>query len=94
VAKHALFTVASLILNLFKFLSSVLIFPLESYSFITSLNILPATNAVTGCYTTSLLFGIGKRSVFKALKENPDNFKDLSHLADCDVDVSVTDKCK
>jgi hypothetical protein len=37
VAKHALFTVASLILNLFKFLSSVLIFPLESYSFITSL---------------------------------------------------------
>jgi hypothetical protein len=32
----------------------------------------------------------GKRSVFKVLKENPDNFKDLSNLADCDVDVSVT----
>jgi hypothetical protein len=28
--------------------------------------------------------------VFKVLKENPDNFKDLSNLADCDVDVSVT----
>jgi hypothetical protein len=33
---------------------------------------------------------IGKQSVFKVLKENPDNFKDLSNLADCDVDVSVT----
>jgi hypothetical protein len=53
-------------------------------------NILPAAHAVTGCDTTSLLFGIGKRSVFKVLKENPDNFKDLSNLADCDVDVSVT----
>jgi hypothetical protein len=36
------------------------------------------------------LLGTGKRSVFKVLKENPDNFKDLSHLADCDVDVPVT----
>jgi hypothetical protein len=53
-------------------------------------NILPAAHAVTGCDTTSSLFGIGKRSVFKVLKENPDNFKDLSNLADCDVDVSVT----
>jgi hypothetical protein len=26
----------------------------------------------------------------KVLKEDPDNFKDLSNLADCDVDVSVT----
>jgi hypothetical protein len=52
-------------------------------------NILPAAHAVTGCDTTSLLFGIGKWSVFKVLKENPDNFKDLLNLADCDVDVSV-----
>ena len=36
-AKHALFIVANLVLNLFKFSSSTLIFPLESYSFITSL---------------------------------------------------------
>jgi accessory colonization factor AcfC len=36
------------------------------------------------------LFSIGKQSVFKVLKENPENFKDLSNLADCDVDVSVT----
>jgi hypothetical protein len=53
-------------------------------------NILPAAHSVTGCDTTSLLFGIGKQSVFKVLKENPDNFKDLSNLADCDVEVSVT----
>jgi hypothetical protein len=53
-------------------------------------NILPAAHAVTCCDTTSSLFGIGNRSVFKVLKENPDNFKDLSNLADCDVDVSVT----
>ena len=53
-------------------------------------NILPAAHAVTGCDTTSLLFRIGKRNVFKVLKENPDNFKDLSNLSDCDVVVSVT----
>jgi hypothetical protein len=40
-------------------------------------NILPAAHAVTGCDTTSLLFVIGKQSVFNVLKENPDNFKDL-----------------
>jgi hypothetical protein len=45
-------------------------------------NILPAAHAVTGCDTTSLLFGIGKRSVFKVLKEDPDNFKHLSNLAE------------
>jgi hypothetical protein len=43
-------------------------------------NILPAAHAVTGCDTTSLLFSIGKQSVFKVLKENPENFKDLSKL--------------
>jgi hypothetical protein len=53
-------------------------------------NILPAAHAVTGCDTTSSLFGIDKRSVFKVLNENPDNYKDLSNLADCDVEVSVT----
>ena len=46
-AKHALFTVVNLVLNLFKFSSSALIFPLESYSFITSLRA-----AVTGTSTS------------------------------------------
>jgi hypothetical protein len=36
-ARHALFTVANLVLNLFKFSSLALISPLESCSFITSL---------------------------------------------------------
>ena len=53
-------------------------------------NILPAAHAVTSCDTTLLLLGTGKRSVFKVLKENPDNFKDLSNLAGCDVDMSLT----
>jgi hypothetical protein len=81
-AKHALFTVANLVLNLFKFEICSTLSPVCT-------NILPAAHAVTGCDTTSLLFGIGKWSVFKVLKENPDNFKDLLNLADCDVDVSV-----
>jgi hypothetical protein len=32
--------------------------------------ILPADHALTGCDTTSSFFGIGKNSMFKALKEN------------------------
>ena len=36
--RDAIFTVANLVLNLFKFLSSALISPLESYSCITSLH--------------------------------------------------------
>jgi hypothetical protein len=50
----------------------------------------PVVQHTCSCDTTSLLFSIGKQSVFKVLKENPENFKDLSNLADCDVDVSVT----
>ena len=45
-SRHALFTVANLVLNLFKFSSSALIFPLESYSFITSLHA-PVTDTST-----------------------------------------------
>jgi hypothetical protein len=35
------------------------------------------------------LFGIGKRVVFKVLKDSPENFRDLSILADCDTDKSI-----
>lgn len=52
-------------------------------------NILPAAHAITGCDTTSSLFGIGKRTVFKVLKDSPENFTDLSILADCDTDKSI-----
>jgi hypothetical protein len=32
---------------------------------------------------------IGKRTVFKVLKDSPENFTDLSTLADCDTDKSI-----
>jgi hypothetical protein len=49
-------------------------------------SILPAAHAITGCDTTSSLFEIGKRTVFKVLKDSPENFRDVSTLADCDTD--------
>ena len=42
--------------------------------------ILPAAYALTGCDTTSSFFGIGKNSMFKALKEPPNQFSDLSRI--------------
>ena len=50
-------------------------------------NTLPA--AIPRCDSTSSLFGIGKRTVFKVLKDSPENFRDLSTLADCDSDKSI-----
>ena len=52
-------------------------------------SILPAAHAITRCDSTSCLFGIGKRTVFKVLKDSPENFRDLSTLADCDTDKSI-----
>jgi hypothetical protein len=46
-------------------------------------------DAITGCDTTSSFFGIGKKSMFKALKETPDQFSDLSMISHADVDDSV-----
>ena len=56
-------------------------------------NILPAAHAITGCDTTSSFFGIGKKSMLKALKETPDQFSDLSMISHADVDDSV-DVCR
>jgi hypothetical protein len=36
--------------------------------------ILPAVHVLTGCDTTSSFFGIGKKSMLKALKETPNQF--------------------
>jgi hypothetical protein len=52
-------------------------------------NILPAAHAITGCDSTSSLFGIDKRTVFKVLKDSPESFRYLSILADCDTDKSI-----
>jgi hypothetical protein len=35
------------------------------------------------------MFGIGKKSVYKLLKESPDEFKDLCKLGDSDVETAV-----
>jgi len=51
--------------------------------------VLPAAHALTGCDTTSSFFGIGKKSVYKVLKTNPDEFRDLVSLADCNVEDSL-----
>jgi hypothetical protein len=52
-------------------------------------NILPAAHAITGCDTTSSFFGIGKKSMLKAMKETPDQFSDLSMISHADIDDSV-----
>jgi hypothetical protein len=52
-------------------------------------NILPAADAITGYDSTSSLFRIGKRTVFKVFRDSPENFRDLSILADCDTDKSI-----
>jgi hypothetical protein len=54
-----------------------------------SCNILLAVHAITGCDTTSSFFGIGKKSMLKALKETPDQFSDLSMISHADIDDSV-----
>ena len=52
--------------------------------------ILPAAYALTGCDTTSSsFFGIGKKSMLKALKETPNQFSDLSRIECSDIDDSV-----
>ena len=56
-------------------------------------NILPAAHAITERDTTSSFFGIGKQSILKALKETPDQFRDLSMISHVYVDDSV-DVCR
>ena len=40
-------------------------------------NILSAVHALTGCDTTSSFFGIGKKTVYKTLIQNPQKFQNL-----------------
>ena len=53
-------------------------------------NVLPAAHAITGFDTTSAFFGIGKKSVYKALKDFPDRFLDLTALSDLDIDQAIS----
>jgi hypothetical protein len=63
-------------------LNVILLFSLSEYSAWNSVvcEILPAAHVLTGCDTTSSFFGIGKKSMLKALKETPNQFSDLSRI--------------
>ena len=52
--------------------------------------VLPAVHALSGCDTTSSLFGIGKKSVFKVLKEAAFDFSDLYNLGDSDTETAIS----
>ncbi|CAG2233318.1 unnamed protein product [Mytilus edulis] len=52
--------------------------------------ILPSAHALTGCDTTSSIFGIGKKSVYKLLKTSSEDLSDLMQLAQSDLDVSIS----
>ena len=52
--------------------------------------ILPAAHDVTGCDTTSAFVGIGKRSVYKVLKDRPEEFEDLTSLAGRDDNAAIS----
>ena len=51
--------------------------------------VLPAAHALSGCDTTSSFFEIGKKSVYKILKDAAPDFHDLENLADPDKDVAI-----
>jgi hypothetical protein len=42
-------------------------------------NILSAVHALTGCDTTSSFFGIGKKTVYKTLIQNPQKFQNTKN---------------
>jgi hypothetical protein len=46
-------------------------------------------HALTGCDTTCSFFGIGKKTVLKTLKDNIDEFADLSKLCLLDSETSI-----
>ena len=52
-------------------------------------NILPAAHSLTGCHTTSSFFGIGKKTVYKTLKQNTTKYQTLTNLATCSSDVDT-----
>ena len=51
--------------------------------------VLPAAHALSGCDTISSFFGIGKKSVYKILKDVTPDSHDLDNLGDPDKDVAI-----
>jgi hypothetical protein len=72
-------TLSNFTRNLFRSIWHRFDFPKSLSSVVCE--ILTAAHALTGCDTTSSFFGIGKNSIFKALKEPPNQFSDLSRIA-------------
>ena len=52
--------------------------------------VFPAAHALSGCDTTSSFFGIGKKSVYKILKDAAPDFHDVGNLGDPDKDVAFS----
>ena len=51
--------------------------------------VLPAAHALTGCDTTSSFFGVGKKTMYKVLKDSQKEFVDLSQISCDDIEISV-----
>ncbi|CAG2239892.1 unnamed protein product [Mytilus edulis] len=53
-------------------------------------NILPAVHALTGCDTTSAIFGFGKKTVFKLIRKFPSKFTNLQNFDTIDFSTSLS----
>jgi hypothetical protein len=51
--------------------------------------VLPAAYALTGCDTTSSIFDVGKKTMYKVLKDSQKEFVDLSQTACDDIETYV-----
>ena len=51
--------------------------------------VLPAAHALTGCDTTSSIFDVGKKTMYKVLKDSQKEFVDLSQTACDDIETYV-----
>jgi hypothetical protein len=51
--------------------------------------VLPADHALTGCDTTSSFFGVGKKTMYKVLKDSQKEFVDLSQISYDDIETSI-----
>ncbi|CAC5394474.1 unnamed protein product [Mytilus coruscus] len=52
--------------------------------------ILPAVHALTGCDTTSAIFGFGKKTVFKLIRKSPSKFTNLQNFDKIDFSTSLS----
>ena len=55
----------------------------------TACQILPVAHALTGCDTTSSLFRIGKKSVFRLLRNCPEQYTELAKVGDVDSSAGL-----